>query len=270
MEIGETVDVVVALSAAGKCVLCGSAEHEQPKQDEVKEIAPGNTGWHRKSMAGVFESDGTRNAVYPGNTFPPPYKYQGHHCLALSALVTDANTKSPKDRRLRLNFYLDKVGFSPNQPRNCIGLPARKGWGDFEAFFQSIDLDKPLQLHGPGHDERYFTQCDRLISSLIAALTHPKLCEKKTKDEWKELLKKRVAQAENFAFRKLANNDSAWQLHPSEQIAALGLYFLPKTEMMPVIGKGEVSETRPGLGRPGKDIAYPDPPLDVGPFGRTS
>lgn len=266
MEIGETVTLVVEKMKAGKCVLCDSDEHEAPKKDDVKEVAPGNGGWHRKSMSRVFDSDGTRNLIYPNDSFPPPYSSQGHHCIALSALVADANTNSPKDRRLRLNFYLDQVGFFPNRPQNCIGLPARSGWGDFRAFVAALDLDKPLQLHGPGHDESYFCQCDRLLTSLLSALTDPRLCEKKPKDDWKDLLKKRIREAENFAFRKLARNDGAWRLHPLEQVRALALYFMPEAATMTVAGKGGVEETRHGLGRTRKDIVFPDPPLDVGPF----
>jgi hypothetical protein len=266
VEIGETVAMVQSMMDEGKCVICGKSEHKDPKKADIKETAPGNSGWHRKSMAGIFDSDGIRNTIYHGDAFPPTYSYQGHHCIALSAVVEGANGGSPKDRRIRLNFFLDQIGWFPNRPQNSLGLPARKGYGDFDAFWQSIDQDKPLQLHGPGHDESYFTQCDRLLSSMIDVLTDPELCEETSSDDWKDKLKKLVTQAENFAFRKLANNNSAWRLHPSEQISALRLYFLPSTQTMSATGKGGIPQSRRGMGKPEKSIIFPDPQLDVGPF----
>lgn len=265
MQIGESVAIAVELADAGKCVIC-SKSHGEPKKADIKPVAPSNSGWKRKSMAGVFQSDGKRESVYPARLFPPPYAYQGHHCLALSSLVTDANTGSPKDRRIRLNFYLDQIGFFPNRPQNCIGLPARSGWGDFEAFFDAIRLNAPLQMHGPGHDESYFAQCDRLISSLISALTDPELCEEETDESWKDLLKERVANAENYAFNKLAENDGAWRLHPGEQVAALTLLFLDENRTMTVKGKGGLSEIRRGRGMKAKKVVFPKPKLDAGPF----
>ena len=59
-------------------------------------------------------------------------------------------------------------------------------------------------MHGPGHDEDYFAQCDNLLSVMISVLTNPKKCEKTTSDEWKDKLKKLMEQAENFAFKRLA------------------------------------------------------------------
>lgn len=264
MQIGESVAMVVDMMADEKCVIC-SEKHPEPKKDDVQAVAPGNSGWQRKSMSKVFKSDGKREKIYPSG-FPPPYKHQGHHCVALSALVANANTSSPTDRRLRLNYYLDQVGFFPNRPENCIGLPARTSWGDFEAFFESIDLQHPLQLHGPGHDETYFTQCDRLLASLLSALTNPALCEQKPKDGWKDLLKTRMEQAENFAFNKLASNAGAWRLHAAEQITGLQLYFLPEAQTMSVKGVGGVSESRSGKGRKRAEVTFPDPGLDAGPF----
>ena len=49
MQIGESVAVVVAMQEDNKCVFC-SQEHENPKKEDVKETAPSDTGWKRKSM----------------------------------------------------------------------------------------------------------------------------------------------------------------------------------------------------------------------------
>jgi hypothetical protein len=267
MEIGESVAVVVQMMAEDKCVICGK-KHAEPKEEEIKETAPGKSGWKRKSMSGVFESDGTREKVYPLSTFPPPYSYQGHHCLGLSALVEGGNGDSPKDRRIRFNFFLDQIGYFPNRPRNCIGLPARRGYGDFKAFHQSLDADKPLQMHGPGHDEAYFAQCDNLLSVMLSVLTNPKKCEKTTSDEWRDKLKKLMEQAENFAFKRLAASEGGWRLHPAEQVAALALYFLPTSKSMEVNSTGGSTERRSGLGRPQRNIEFPNLSFDTGPFGK--
>ena len=249
----------------GKCPICDQPEHGKPKNTTITPTAPGKSGWRRKTMSGIFHSDGKRNTVYATNSFPPSYAYQGHHCIALSAFAHNANS-SPVDKYLVLNFYLDQIGFFPNRPQNCIGLPARRSYGDFKAFFASLDLDKPLQLHGPGHDESYFGQCDKMIAQIVSYLTNPNICKKNPEDEWKDKLRKLIAQAENFGFKCLANNDSRWRLHPFEQVTGLRLYFLATTKTMSVTGVGSVSETRNGLGRPPKDIVFPDLDLDVGPF----
>jgi hypothetical protein len=261
VEIGESVAVVVKMQKEGKCIIC-SKDHDKPKKDEIKPIAPGNSGWHRKTMTGIFESDGTREKVYSSG-FPPSYSYQGHHCLALSAVVENANGGSPSDRRLRLNFFLDKVGFFPNRPRNVIGLPARKGIGDFKAFWHSVDGDHPLQMHGPGHDEAYFVRCERLLGRLVSGAAD--LCEESTQKEWEDQLRELAKQAENYAFKNLAHYDEGWQLHPAEQQAATRLYSASTDTTETVSGKS-ASKSVAGYGKAPKNIKYPDPGLDTGPF----
>jgi hypothetical protein len=261
MQIGETVSAVMQMQNEGKCVIC-SQSHADPKKEKIKTIAPGNAGWHRKTMTGIFESDGTRERIYPSG-FPPPYSYQGHHALALSALVKDANTDSPKDKRIRLNYYLDKIGYYPNRPCNVIGLPARKGAGDFEAFWRSIDLDKPLQLHGPGHDDEYFARCDALLADLVLALTD--LCKELDTSEWESLLDQTMKHGENYAFKNLARGESGWVLHAGELATAKRLYSAPKTVVETVRAKTVSAKVR-GYGKKQKDIKFPDPKLDTGPF----
>lgn len=266
MEIGESVAVVVQMMSDDKCVICGK-KHGEPKRAKITETAPGKSGWKRKSMSGVFESDGVRNTIYVGSKFPPTYTYQGHHCIALSALVEGGNGATPKDRRVRLNFFLDQVGFFPNRPRNCIGLPARRGYGDFKAFFQSLDLKRPLQMHGPGHDETYFAQCDNLLAAMLSVITDPIECEATSEDEWKSQLKELVNQAENYAFIKLAAAEGGWRLHATETVAALTLYFLSVNKKMAIASTGGLTEMRDGLGREKRDIAFPVLKMDTGPFG---
>ena len=152
----------------GKCVICG-IQHDEPKKEKVEPTVPNDSGWHRKSVSGILEKISQKTAIYPNSQFPPTYKYQGHHCIALSSLVEDANTTAPKDRRLRLNHFLKKIGFYPNRDKNCIGLPARSSYGSFGPFWESIDEDKPLQMHGPGHDEQYFIEVDNMLTLLRGA-----------------------------------------------------------------------------------------------------
>jgi hypothetical protein len=262
MEIGETVTFTAKLQAKGKCIIC-SKKHKDRKKEQIKPVAPSNRGWHRKSMANVFESIPAKLRIYPNNNFKPPYKHQGHHCVALSALVEDANTKSPKDRIIRFNHFLNKVGFEPNREQNCIGLPARTGYGDFEAFWMALDKKKPLQMHGPGHDESYFMQVDGLLALLISMITNPDTCEQLEQDEWEDELEMMIGWLENYAFKKLASNDGVWRLHPADQKLAERIYFNPKSTKEKVPGKNIVYK---GRGNPRRTITYPNPRLDTGPF----
>jgi hypothetical protein len=261
MEIGETVAVTVEMQSQGKCIICDK-NHKGAKKETIKEIAPGNSNWHRKTMTGIFESDGTRETIY-ATGFEPTYSYQGHHCLALSSLVRNANSGSGKDKRLRLNYFLDKVGFSPNRPRNVIGLPARKRRGDFGAFWQSVDQDRPLQMHGPGHDDEYFGRCEGLLSIFVISIKS--ICEDTDQQEWENELRQMAEHAENYAFKKLANFDKGWQLHPSEQKIAMRLYSEPATTTESLSGKSSSAKVH-GYGKASKPIKFPNLTLDTGPF----
>lgn len=261
VEIGETVGMVAKMQKEGKCVICGKS-HPKPKKDDIKPIAPGNSGWHRVTMTKKFESDGVREKVYASG-FPPSYPYQGHHCLALSSLVENANGDNPEDRRIRLNFFLDKIGFFPNRDRNVIGLPARKGIGDFNAFWKSVDVNHPLQMHGPGHDEAYFVRCERLLGQLVDVAKD--MCKECDQKEWEDELRELTKQAENYAFKNLAHFDDGWQLHPAEQKVAARLYSASPSTTEMVTGKS-ASASVSGYGKARKTIKYPNPALDTGPF----
>lgn len=268
MQIGETLSAVQELMQDGKCIICDSDIHPDPKREEIAEVAPNDKSkWGRVSMTGVFDWTDKKKVIYL-NGASPRYATQGHHCLALSALVTDANTDNRKDRRLRLNHFLNKstVGFYPNRKQNCILLPARKGYGDFDAFWDSLDDNKPLQLHGPGHDENYFTQCDRMLSILVLVITDPDICADEDTQGWEKDLKDLIEKIENYCFVKLASNDMPWRLHPDEQHRALTLYFLPQNQTYNVLGIGKVQEGRNGLGKAQKPIVFPSPDLEMGQF----
>lgn len=264
MQIGESVAVIAQMQEDGKCVFCNQA-HEDPKKEDVKETAPGDGGWKRKSMKGVFEKISKKLAVYPNDSFPPQYAYQGHHCMALSSFVINAD-KSPKDKRLRLNHFLKKIGFFPNRDKNCIGLPARKSYGDFDAFWESFDAGKPLQLHGPGHDDGYFMQVTNLINRMSSMITAPDFCKELTKDEWEDQLKQAIAAAENFAFNKLAKNESSWCLHRAEQRKAIEIYTSARDKVFEVRGANNTRVSFSGKGNTQTEINFPDPKLDEGPF----
>ncbi|WP_437983676.1 hypothetical protein [Sorangium sp. So ce117] len=223
MQVGETVSDVQAMADRGECAIC-SKTHSQPKKEDVKDVAPQDGNWHRKAMSKVFEKTSEKQAIYPNSSFPPNYKHQGHHCIALKTLVQDAD-KSPKDRILRLNHFLKKVGFYPNRDKNCIGLPemAAKKRQEYGEFWKSIDEGKPLQLHGPGHDVRYFAACTAMVQRLLQFIV-PKAedCEEKSKDDWENDLKELIGQAENHAFICLAR--ASWVVHRKELSEAINIY----------------------------------------------
>ena len=182
-----------------------------------------------------------KKAIYPNEKFPPSYSYQGHHCMALSAFSFDSNAKKPKkpkDKNKALNHFLKKVGFFPNREKNSIGLPTKKRNGDFKAFWEALDAHKignknakPLQLHGPGHDKKYFMKCEMLIRTLIEAFTDADDCEKISHQEMEDDLKLLIEQAENYAFIQLcALDDSGWDLHSSERKLAEKIYKGPPTK----------------------------------------
>lgn len=205
-----------------------------------------------------------RTVVYPGNS-APTYPTQGHHCIALSALVENANSQgSRKDRRLRLNHYLKEVKWFPNRSSNCIQLPARKSRGDFDAFWKALDAKKPLQLHGPGHDESYFLQCDALLVEVVECIKS--VCEDGDESQVLDELRKLVGWAENYAFTKLAGCDGAWDLHPQERRDAEKIYFLKPSQSVEVTKAYGVQERVHGLGNTPWPIRYPRLSLDCGPY----
>jgi hypothetical protein len=166
-----------------------------------------------------------------------------------------------------LNHFLKKVGFYPNRDQNCIGLPARKSYGAFEPFWEALDADKPVQLHGPGHDEQYFFRCDSLIAQLISVITDQEICEESSQDEMEKELKELIAQAENYAFIKLSClEDSGWDLHPEERRLAEEIYTAPTSQSFNVRGAKKQYRTENGKGHTSKQIKYPKPKLDTGPF----
>ncbi len=268
MQIGETIAMIVAMQDEGKCVICGQ-QHDEPKKEEIKETAPGDSGWKRKTMTGIFEKIPKKTAVYPGSKFPPSYTYQGHHCVALSAMVKNANTSSPTDKRIRLNHFLKKIGFFPNRDKNCIGLPARKGNGAYSEFWDSIDQGAPLQMHGPGHDEDYFDEVDALIRRLVTLITNPDDCKEIEKSEWEDKLKQGIESLENYAFNKLSKNESKWCLHREEQRRAIQIYQGATDRSFEVPGPGKSVLSYKGKGHTSTTITFPNPGLDEGPFRGT-
>ncbi len=265
-DIGEAVAVSVITVDGDKCVFCGGS-HEEPKIEEIKEVAPTDKGWQRKSMQGVFEKIASKEAIYPSDTFPPTYEYQGHHCIALSSFAFGSNTKTPTDKNKKLNHFLSKVGFSPNRAENCIGLPARKSYGAFSPFWEALDEAKPLQLHGPGHDEDYFLECNRLVTRLLKIISNVDLCEENSHQEMEDDLKELIGQAENYAFIQLSSiEDDGWDLHDSERTLAESIYKAPTTQSFTVRGANNTSRTEMGKGNVDKLIEYPKPSLDTGPF----
>lgn len=266
MEMGETVAQAAALQAEGKCVICSSKTCEKPKKEDVQKTA-GKSGWDRdESMAGVFETgDTARCSVYPGASFPPPYPTEGHHCLVFTSFVKDG-----EDRCVRLNHFLYKVGFGPNQPRNIIQLPGRRGaaapapgktWPpgaheSYKNYWISIDLGKPLQLHAGRHAESYFGLSHALARKLSTMSSNPETCKQKSQKEIEDRLKELAEVSVNYAFIQVA--EGVWPCHPERLMEATALYSKPSSSKVGQAG---------GYGGAGN----PPPPwtsvdLDTGPF----
>lgn len=52
--IGEAVAVSIITVDEDACIFCGGS-HDEPKVEEIKEVAPSDNNWHRpSSMQGVF------------------------------------------------------------------------------------------------------------------------------------------------------------------------------------------------------------------------
>lgn len=268
MELKESVAAAMASQDRGECAICGG-DHPAPKRAKFEPVAPKpaqERRWGRISMSDVPVTGSARTAIYPGG-LSSAYPTQGHHCIALSALVANANSKTRprRDRRLRLNFYLDKAGYFPNGSSNCIHLPSRTSRGDYDAFWKAVRMNKPLQLHGPAHAYDYFLQCDVLLLEVVECIKA--ICEDSDEAHVLEELKKTMTWAENYAFKMLASCEEAWDLHPAERQQAEMLYYLSESESDEVTKAHGVVVRVAGLGRTEpKYIRYPRPHLDCGPY----
>lgn len=257
MEIGENINAVVSLQKGGKCAIC-SGSHGDPKRVTITKTA-GKSGWAREeNMAGKLEQVPEKLALYPkGNT--AAYPTEGHHCLAFSAFVTKG-----KDFILRLNFFLEKGGYKPNRIQNSILLPGRP---DYDAFWTSIDLGHPLQMHIGGHSRTvYDLSRNLLIRLMVMYKGRPQVCKDETLEQIQQKMVNLVTQAENHAFMKIASNAAPWRLHPKHHGFALEMYWEKRTvsklspTKRPVKGHGGTALRR------GSEPRWPKPKLDEGPF----
>jgi hypothetical protein len=261
MEIGESVAVVMAAQKQGKCAICNK-DHNDAKKEKITKTA-GKTGWKRVTMSKKFEQIAPKLAIYPGSSFPPSYTHEGHHCLALSSFIANESSSNPTDVYLRLNYYLDTIGYSPNRHENSIGLPGRP---QFDAFWQTLDANRPLQMHIGDHDDSFMAETAALLAYLIVLMTIPDYCKEVTQDDWEKDLEQLIGHAENYAFIELASNSAPWRLHPVDHTIALDVYFMPKTRTETFNRKsGKITLT--GHGHRKREIKWPKPKLDTGPFG---
>lgn len=217
-QIGESISVAVQRLAQNKCVFCGKSEHNNKKADLIEP-----TGWKReakfKGVGGNFLAQ--KKSLYPNNESPPnsTYRSEGHHCLAFSAFIVDANN-DPSDRFAALNYYLKKDSYNPNNKNNCIDLPGRKKKDDnddhaqYKEFEKAVLAGKPLQFHIGGHNKEFMMQSYLMLRDIINSAKRRKLCEKPD-DIFKHNLKKKVIQKEDIAFKKTANKKSGWIAHPA-------------------------------------------------------
>lgn len=276
MEMGESVARANAMQAEDKCVVCGK-KHEAPKKEKIEETVP-KPGWERdKSMVGVFEwGDAKRTAIYPNAK--PPYPTEGHHCLAFTSFIKDK-----QDRCVRLNHFLNKVGFQANQPSNIIQLPDRHGevspnadpassWPSgvekkYKSYWVSIDLGYPLQLHLGRHCGEYFKLSDALYARMLGYAYDPDTCEEESMKDFEDRLKELIRGAVNHAFIQVAQG--VWKCHPEQLRIARNLYGKTGThtdEELASIGKKTrvVNEGYPGSG--GQPADGQKVKLDTTPF----
>lgn len=215
-EIGEGIAIPrMRMKQKDTCIFCGKAEHEFPKRDKIKA-----TGWKRKKISGVggnFESK--KKNLYPNQKSPPSvYRSEGHHCLAFSSFIVDARN-SPKDRFAALNHYLKEEGYDPNNMNNRIDLPGRKTKDDddliaqFKEFEKAVVASKPLQLHIGGHADEFMSASNVMIRDICNALKDGEWCDEPD-DSFKEVIMKKIEQAEDKAFKKTAGAISPWICHP--------------------------------------------------------
>jgi hypothetical protein len=239
MEMGESVAVANQLQLEDKCVVCGK-KHKDPKKEAIEPTICKKPGWERnKSMEGVFESGDTQRAsIYPGAKFPPPYPTEGHHCVAFTSFVAKDKSRAEKDRCVRLNHFLNKVGFQVNQPANIVQLPNRHGqvapganstvaWPvgvkkEYKSYWVSIDLGRPLQLHTGRHVGSYFVSSDALYGRMLGLSYDPDACETETMQEFEDNLKQLVKGTVNYAFIQVAQ--TTWICHPEHLRVATDLY----------------------------------------------
>lgn len=276
MQMGESVAVANAIQKAGKCVICDS-DHAAPKKEKIDKTA-GKSGWERdKSLVGVFDSgDAARASIYPAGAYPPPYPTEGHHCLAYTSFV-----KRNKDTCVRLNHFLNKTGFKPNDGPNILQLPDRHGrsgvsaatvWPagvkkEYKSFWVSVDLSKPLQLHLGRHRGSYFLESDALYSQMMINAYDPDMCKDESLQDFEDALKVLSKGAVNFAFIHVSA--SKWICHPEHLRIARDLYGKTgKHQYTYVHGSGR-KESQRLVGYPGKATtvaAWPKVSLDTTPF----
>lgn len=191
----------------GPCYLCGKT-HTNNKEDNIS-----SPGWKRESITGLGSRHVTaKQSIYPQGTAPPTvYKSAGHHCVALSAFI---NTKK-QDINLKLNFYLDKAGYSPNNLDNCIDLPSSgSGATIYPEFEAALRSGNPLQIHIGRHVKNYFRECNTLTQDLFNFFSDLDECQKPEK-QWLEELLKAMELLEDEAFQKTANREAPFVLHPT-------------------------------------------------------
>lgn len=191
----------------GPCSLCGKT-HANNKEDDIK-----SPGWKRQTIKGLgIRHKNEKKTIYPGNTSPPAiYNSSGHHCVALSAFI---NTKKV-DKNLKLNHFLDKAGYDPNNLDNCIDLPScKKGDVIFPEFEMALSKAKPLQIHIGKHVKGYFNHCNTLTQDLFNFFTELDECKEPEK-KWLDDLHKAMQLLEDEAFQKTAAAQRPFMLHPT-------------------------------------------------------
>jgi len=228
MQAGEGIaSTEYKVSSKKECFFCGK-NHPDPKPAPKKFKTAGKPGWDRVSMAEKFDySDKERVRVYASNK--PEYDTEGHHCLAFSSFVKKNNDVFP-----RLNYYLNEVGFKPNDPKNIIQLPGRYPNKNFKSkfsihtdpryqnFFLAAKSGKPLQPHLGRHKDAYFAKSNALVQRLAIVHFDTKECEQKDLDTLKKKLKKRADAAVNVAFISVTSTE--WKCHPEHLAEARKSY----------------------------------------------
>ncbi|MBK6532191.1 MAG: hypothetical protein IPN17_23880 [Deltaproteobacteria bacterium] len=236
MEIGESVAVNVLMDERLPCGFCGEHHDAHRKEPvELKTIAGSKPAWKRRSMQ---ESE----ARPVSGLYPDGVRAEVHHCIALSAFCIGLGRKSgsPKDFIPRLNHWLDKGAYSPNDPPNCASLPGRKKKGEdssYGQFFAAVRAGRPLQMHIGNHEAPFFAASQGLLVQIARIFSEgSNLCETMDQEDVQRKLMDLIARAENLAFRKTVTYEAPFRLHHKRLMEACR-EFLASPENRQIGGK---------------------------------
>lgn len=198
-EVGEGVDLMLALYQDAKCPMCGS-KHASPTNEKSAE-----TGWRRGSS--LKPRDGVEKA---GD--------QLHHAVALCAFVYEKPRESGawNDFLPELNRELAKTEFNPNEKLNCIALPGPSGSEvhSYTRFWQSLDRGLPRQMHIGRHESPALSASKAMTLYMLRyAVEGARFCTSPNPEKAPQSLLELARHAEDLAWTRTLRYVKPFQLH---------------------------------------------------------